>query len=232
VAKIEELNVMLSEKFPATHLRIGSTSPEQFKAALHSKPELCHTYLPFVLPYLRVHSDQNYLVQRISTLKQNVALADFRWNRGADEFIVQEYDDNNTKFMRKMLWSEQLPTDSDLMWRLFATYMDFHLSPAPLLALGDATKPFSNIYFVDAGAKPSVAQCLPSAFYVRYASKMPPIFEFVTDGGDDVAAPGKESDNLWMAILLMLAYIRKFHNSRLSHLHLSSLCLDRVLLSE
>jgi len=128
-AKIEELNVMFAEKFPSTHLRIGFTSPEQFKTALHSRPELCHTYLPFVLPYLRVHSDQNYLVQRIRKLAQNVALADFKWNKGGEEYIVEEYDDKNSKsafrklctfiyplfiakFMRKMSWSEQLPTDS------------------------------------------------------------------------------------------------------------------------
>lgn len=86
IQKIDETNRALSDKkLQMSHLKIGQSSLDVIKTALTSKTELCNTYLPFILPYLRVHSNQNYLVKRIRHLAENVALENFRWNSGGSE---------------------------------------------------------------------------------------------------------------------------------------------------
>lgn len=74
------------------HLKIGFTTPETFKSILSTKIELCNSYLPFILPYLRIHCNQNYLLQRIRLLAKNVAMECFKWNNGSAEDIFDETD--------------------------------------------------------------------------------------------------------------------------------------------
>lgn len=88
------MNIVLKEKFSSLHLKIGITTPEILKANLSTRMELCNSYLPFILPYLRIHSNQNYLVQRIRLLAENVALENFKWNSGNTEVIFDETDGN------------------------------------------------------------------------------------------------------------------------------------------
>lgn len=85
--KIEELNRMLAEKFTNLHVRIGQSALDAIQA---HKLELCNTWLPFLLPYIRVHSNQGYLVNRIRSLAQNIALEDFKWNGGEDTLVRDE----------------------------------------------------------------------------------------------------------------------------------------------
>lgn len=92
IEKIDEMNIVLKEKFASLHLKIGTTTPEVLKANLSSRMELCNSYLPFILPYLRIHSNQNYIVQRIRSLAENVALENFKWNSGNAEIIFDETD--------------------------------------------------------------------------------------------------------------------------------------------
>lgn len=90
VEKVDETNQLLSSKFSFLHLKVGSSTPDVMKSSLASKPELCNTFLPFILPYLSIHSNQNYLVQRIRRLSENVALEDFKWNAGGSESVRDE----------------------------------------------------------------------------------------------------------------------------------------------
>lgn len=91
VEKIDELNATLTEKFTNLHARIGHSSLEVLQT---HKADLCNTWLPFLLPYLRVHNNQQYVVTRIQTLAQNIALEDFKWNSGGENFITDENNGN------------------------------------------------------------------------------------------------------------------------------------------
>uniref|UniRef100_A0A915DBZ2 Uncharacterized protein n=1 Tax=Ditylenchus dipsaci TaxID=166011 RepID=A0A915DBZ2_9BILA len=61
--EIEEMNELLANKFTGAHLKIGASSVDTFMAAFATKAELRNTLIPFILPYLRIHSNQNYLVK-------------------------------------------------------------------------------------------------------------------------------------------------------------------------
>jgi hypothetical protein len=81
VDKIDELNSILTEKHSNIHVRIGQSSLDEIQS---HKADLYNTILPFILPYLRVHSNQSYVVNRVRSLSQNIALEDFKWNSGGD----------------------------------------------------------------------------------------------------------------------------------------------------
>ena len=85
--KIDELNKMLVEKYSNLHIRMGQSSLDAIQT---HKVDLGNTWLPFLLPYIRVHSNQTYLVNRVRTLAQNIALEHFKWNGGEDSLVRDE----------------------------------------------------------------------------------------------------------------------------------------------
>ena len=55
------------------------------------------SHLAAVLPYLKVCSEQTYLVSRLRQLAKTGALSQYRWNGGGED------------------WTERLPSDSELL---------------------------------------------------------------------------------------------------------------------
>ncbi|GMS87481.1 hypothetical protein PENTCL1PPCAC_9656, partial [Pristionchus entomophagus] len=45
-------------------------------------PELVQTTLPYILPYLQLHTNQAYLVSRLASLLLGSCMADFSWASG------------------------------------------------------------------------------------------------------------------------------------------------------
>lgn len=87
VEKIGQLNTHFIRSSPPIQLKLGETSLENILTLLSSKIELCSTALPLVLPYLRIHTNQTYLVQRIRELAADITLKEFNWNSGGKELI-------------------------------------------------------------------------------------------------------------------------------------------------
>ncbi|KAL3089504.1 hypothetical protein niasHS_006888 [Heterodera schachtii] len=236
VAKIDEVNAELCEKCPSSHLKVGTSSMEML---LTHKQHFSDTFLPFVLPYLRVHSNQQYVVSRLRTLCQNIALEEFKWDGGGEQTVRDESD----SFDRFISWGPQLPTDTELIWHLFCTYLDFHISPSSD-GVSELSKPFSNVFFVNssdgkfplalmrATIQPTKQQIVPDEladekYFIRLASARPPTFEIVVDGGETVILPCKnQPQNFWYVLILFLAHVTKMSHSRIGHIHLSSLSLN------
>lgn len=74
-------------------------------------------------------------------------------------------------------------TDSELIWLLFCTYMDFHLSPSSVAAsaVSEFNKPFTNVFFVKSDGKMPLSLGIdstvfqqqdefPGKFFVRMVS--------------------------------------------------------------
>ncbi|KAI1721380.1 transmembrane protein [Ditylenchus destructor] len=221
--KIDEMNDILSKKYSVLHLKIGSTAPDVLQSALLSKSELCNTLLPFLLPYLRIHSNQNYVVHRIRELSENIALEKFKWNSGGAETIYDE----KTGVTRKINWNEQLPTDSEFVWYCFSAYFDYQMSARSLLT-SDMLRPFSSKYFLDATVDSrSMDTSMLDSFFIRLASKQPPVFEFVVHNGSEVLVPNKETGNFWVVMLLLIAHVfRHDKHARIGNLSLSAISLN------
>lgn len=62
-----------------------------------------------------------------------------------------------------MDWNEQLPTDSEIIWCIFCTYMDFILAPCSTLTSAEPLKPFSSA-FTQKGDTPSSSN---ESYFIR-----------------------------------------------------------------
>uniref|UniRef100_A0A915LJ79 Ribosomal RNA methyltransferase FtsJ domain-containing protein n=1 Tax=Meloidogyne javanica TaxID=6303 RepID=A0A915LJ79_MELJA len=146
--KINEMNLELAEKHANMNITLGQTPIDLIQTAIAHRTDLCNTFLPFIIPYIRVHQNQQYVVNRIHSFSQNIALQEYKWNSGGDTIARDEKD----AFSRILPWNEQqkLLTDVELIWHLFCTYMDFHLSPCSsafsAFSSEIGNKPFSNLY--------------------------------------------------------------------------------------
>lgn len=78
------------------------------------------------------------------------------------------------EFTRLLGWTDQYPNDSDLLWHMFCTYMDFHLSPSPNTEFfsGEFVRAFSTVYFVKSPSTglPIGAKENTEAFFIRMVS--------------------------------------------------------------
>uniref|UniRef100_A0A914HBN2 Transmembrane protein 209 n=1 Tax=Globodera rostochiensis TaxID=31243 RepID=A0A914HBN2_GLORO len=239
VDKIDDINVDFAEKHQSLHLKVGSSSLETILA---HKDVLSTTFVPFVLPYLRAHNNQQYVVSRMRTLCRNIALEQFKWNGGGEQCARDE----NDSFDRLVHWSEQLPTDTELIWHLFCTYMDFHITPSSEGVSSEFNKPFTNVFFANLAdgklplalmrgnilqSKQQQQQQTPvelaEKFFIRMSSSRPPAFELIVDGGETIVLPCKDGPhNFWYVLILFLAHIAKMSQSRIGPIHLSSLSLN------
>jgi hypothetical protein len=172
--KIIEMNADLADKHSNLNITLGQTSIDMLQSAITHRTDLCNTFLPFIIPYIRIHQNQQYIVNRIHALSQNIALQEYKWNSGGDTFVKNE----NDAFSRLVPWSElqKLVTDVELIWHLFITYMDFHLSPYSsafsTFSSESGNKSFSNMFF----AKCSSSSSSTSSSTISTSSSVNDIF--------------------------------------------------------
>ncbi|MCP9259160.1 hypothetical protein DINM_002126 [Dirofilaria immitis] len=175
------------------HLKIGHSSVEALQTAASSKNDLLKSALPYVLPYLKTHEKQSYLIKRCRELSADVC----------------EHGYSPTE----RAWGPHLPTDAQLIWSWFAVYMDARMRTNPLV--NDIEMPFSSVFYLRKPAKPSPLQCMKKSFYIYQSSVHPPHFELVLDGGRERFEVDRGTKNLWRTILLFIQHIRLFNEGQL-----------------
>uniref|UniRef100_A0A8R1HZK8 Transmembrane protein 209 n=1 Tax=Caenorhabditis japonica TaxID=281687 RepID=A0A8R1HZK8_CAEJA len=125
VKHIDEVNKILEKEHANPILRIGSSSIDALKLAAMERDSLKSSNLPFLLPFLNVHSNQSYLVSRLRELNSHQFMDGYKWNSGGSE----PTDDvgHTTRLIRRP-WNDSLPTDAVLVFDLFLAYMDAQLN--------------------------------------------------------------------------------------------------------
>ncbi len=66
-------------------------------------------------------------------------------------------------------WGEHLPTDSQLILGLFATYLDGRLTTKSMVGTS-VEQPFTYAYILNHMAKPNALQSSTDAFYIHVVS--------------------------------------------------------------
>lgn len=66
-------------------MKIGQSSIDALESAVSSKVDLLSTSLPYIIPYLKVHEKQAYVVERARTLAKDSCMKEYYWNSGGDE---------------------------------------------------------------------------------------------------------------------------------------------------
>uniref|UniRef100_A0A915BX95 Transmembrane protein 209 n=2 Tax=Parascaris univalens TaxID=6257 RepID=A0A915BX95_PARUN len=219
VSNIDKMNEILTEEYPHLHLKVGRSSVEALQVALSSKGDLLCTVLPYLIPYLKVHEKQAYIVKRANELSVDVCMKEFDWQGGGSESLDKGNENSHSYSPPSIPWSEHLPTDAQLVWWWFCAYFDARMEANPMAA--DINMPFTSVFFLKKPNKPSAVQCHNTAFYVHQTSVYPPHFELVVDGGRERFEVGRGSRNLWRTILLFIQHARLFNNNRVG-----GLCID------
>ncbi|TKR64354.1 hypothetical protein L596_024905 [Steinernema carpocapsae] len=224
--EIEKLNEIVVREKITPHIKIGHNTLEQLQQALQQSHALHSTVLSYLIPYLRVVNNQEYLVSRVTQLATDVAMRDFKWQGGGSEV--------SDGIERKSTWNEQLPTDSELIWMLFCVFMDTQLTPQSLaITENDTQKPFTHTYTVPKAGRNAPIQRTPQAFYISMISTSPPHFQLFTEGGRTLVDCGKGGCNLFKILVLFFRHAQLFNNDAIDQIHLSSgtLNISRIFAS-
>uniref|UniRef100_A0AC34GQ99 Uncharacterized protein n=1 Tax=Panagrolaimus sp. ES5 TaxID=591445 RepID=A0AC34GQ99_9BILA len=152
--------------------------------------------LPYVLAFLRLHPNYVHFVKRILT-----------WARS--DYIFDYCPDATTQLSTS--WPEifpasktLLPTDSELIFRLFCFYMDTQCGLYPITFPYPCDLPFTHIHTLQEGKKPSDAQLSASGYYVEISDAQPITFKFNASRYPAIVTPA--TPNALITILMLLVY--------------------------
>ncbi|KAK4884245.1 hypothetical protein RN001_000516 [Aquatica leii] len=170
-----------------TDVQIGYVGLEHLRKTSQMAPVL--QYIPslsILIPFLEISSNQEYLVKRIKELGKGGCMSNFKWNSGAN-FNGKE-------------WNNSLPTDSEIIMHLFATYMDNQL---PLVPNRPDMKPFSDSHYI------KLKQEIPSStkIAIQQCSEKPPHFCVVV--GNEVFQMVQGYNNLFHTLLFFLYQVNE-----------------------
>ncbi|VDN93674.1 unnamed protein product [Brugia pahangi] len=221
LVKIDEINAVftkayINQKFQShahLHLKIGHSSVEALQTAASSKSDLLKSALPYILPYLKIHEKQSYLIKRCRELCADVCMKNYNWQGGGYELVERKEEGEQDYSPTERVWGPHLPTDAQLIWSWFSIYMDARMGTNPLIS--DIEMPFSSVFYLKKPAKPSPLQCMKKSFYIYQSSIHPPHFALVLDGGRERFEVDRGTRNLWRTILLFIQHIRLFNEGQL-----------------
>ncbi|VDO32961.1 unnamed protein product [Onchocerca flexuosa] len=219
VSKIDEINAIFIKacfSHAHLHLKIGHSSVEALQTAASSKNDLLKSALPYILPYLKVHEKQSYLIKRCRDLSADVCMRNYNWQGGGYEPVERKEEGEHGYSPTERAWGPHLPTDAQLIWSWFAVYMNARMGTNPLVS--DIEMPFSSVFYLRKPAKPSPLQCMKKSFYIYQSSIHPPHFELVLDGGRERFEVDRGTKNLWRTILLFIQHIRLFNEGQLGNI--------------
>uniref|UniRef100_A0A915PGG7 DUF4220 domain-containing protein n=1 Tax=Setaria digitata TaxID=48799 RepID=A0A915PGG7_9BILA len=216
LSKVNEINAMFMKSHTHLHLKIGQSSVEALQSAASSKSDLLKSALPYILPYLKTHEKQAYLIKRCRELSDDVCMKNYNWQGGGCEPVERKEEGEHGYSPTERPWGPHLPTDAQLIWSWFAVYMDARMGTNPLVS--DIEMPFSSIFYLKKPAKPSSLQCMKKSFYIYQSNIHPPHFELVLDGGRERFEVDRGAKNLWRTILLFIQHIRLFNEGQLGNI--------------
>ncbi|KAF5270860.1 hypothetical protein FQA39_LY08305 [Lamprigera yunnana] len=168
-------------------VQIGHVSLERLRKTAQMIPVLQNIpNLSILISFLEVCGNQEYLVKRIKELSRGGCMSDFKWNSGST-FNGKE-------------WNDSLPTDSEIIIHLFATYMDTQLLPLPNCP---DTKPFTGTYYI------KLSEEIPQSttICIQYFSQKPPHFRILI--GNEVYPMVQGYNNLFNTILFFLYQVNE-----------------------
>lgn len=163
------------------------------------------TNLPLLIPYLNLHPNHDYLVNRIRELAKGSDISLYRWNSGGS------YKGNK--------WDSSFPTDAQIIIHLFCTYMDSMVPPT--LTIAD-TQPFTSRFFASA---PQRYEDIQGVIALYQTQILPPNFSLLTKDKSLLAVP-KGRLNLFHSIVAFLHYCYHKESGMLGQVNLSLLGLN------
>ncbi|VDP32633.1 unnamed protein product [Soboliphyme baturini] len=197
VAEIDNVDIKLKD-LSRSNLTLGECTLSDLQH-LSTRADISAS-ICLLWPYLELCVHQSYLVARLRQLAADSCISCFKWD--------------SSSVPRGKAWDEHLPTDTEVVFHCFCTYMNTRLPPNPLYLDGKA---FTDRYVVRFGNKPQMNRSFP----VLYQSSLnPPHFVLLFNGEQyDV---GKGKYNMFLTLILFLQILKIKSNGFLGSVSLHS----------
>uniref|UniRef100_A0A5S6QRW8 Transmembrane protein 209 n=1 Tax=Trichuris muris TaxID=70415 RepID=A0A5S6QRW8_TRIMR len=184
VGEVDRINEVFAE-LSRPDVKVGESPVTTLQSILTARSEQLST-LASVIRYLEISTNQEYLVGRIRCLAKDSAIAEYKWNAGGS-------------FGQKS-WDEHLPTDTEILFHLFCTFLDNQLPVSPLCLDG---RTFSAEHVAKA---PNVPCPCASTLCIYQTSVNPPHFQLIQ--GIEWHDMGKGKNNFFYTIILFLQALK------------------------
>ncbi|XP_057297066.1 transmembrane protein 209-like [Hydractinia symbiolongicarpus] len=196
VKEIDDINKRLTS-MGSPDLHLGVISHSSLQSLQTTKGQHLPS-LQSVVPYLDVTTNQEYLVSRIKELATGGCLRLYRWDEGGS--------------YKNKPWNPDLPTDAQIVFNLFCTYMDTHLPSNPRYAEG---KSFTGLHYLKTPAKPGDKK---SSLVLYQSRTQKPYFKVLVE--DEICELPKGRNNLFCAIVVFLYYAKRNYHGMLQRVNL------------
>ncbi|KAF9972933.1 hypothetical protein BGZ73_003877 [Actinomortierella ambigua] len=155
-------------------------------------------------------TNRKYVVERIQAF--GPLLSQFKWDSEGVRW------DNGRK-----AWTPDLPTDTQILMHLFATFLDLAMPAQPLDGYGRFPFSYKHLVSVDVKPDPNVA------IQIKQSAKNPPCYHLVVNGNVWEIVPKRM--NIWYTLVLFIHVVMKESGGYLGQVHFGSraLGLDSVV---
>ena len=203
IKEIDRYNKILVDIGSPEH-QIGLISMSVLRQlAINRQDQLSN--LPLLIPYLSLHPNHDYLVNRIRELARGSDISLYRWNSGGT--------------YKSKKWDSSFPTDAQILIHLFCTYMDSMIPPT--LSIAD-THPFTSRFFSSA---PQRFEDTQGAIAIYQTQILPPNFSLLIKDKGLLSVP-KGRLNLFHSLVAFLHYCYYKESGMLGQVNLSLLGLN------
>ncbi|KAF9926244.1 hypothetical protein FBU30_004139 [Linnemannia zychae] len=111
-------------------------------------------------------------------------------------------------------WTQDLPTDSQIIMHLFTVYMDLAMPPQPSQSFDRF--PFSYRHYVPMEAKPDATTSLQ----IKQTAKYPPNYDLVVDGAMWEVVPKRL--NVWYTLVIFIFMVMKEHGGYIGQINIGT----------
>ncbi|KAI6176775.1 hypothetical protein M3Y97_00835300 [Aphelenchoides bicaudatus] len=218
---IEETNKLLAQS--AANFSIGTSAVDLLVMAMMQKPDLNSTKMPYLLPFLRIHSNQTLLIHKMREFAHRPFVLHETLGSGSK---------SKTSFEKlgfgNIQTEPEFMTEAEFLFQLFCTYLDYRLS---VNAFGDTKRPFSSVYVLKENDRPSFNQLSTHSFFIYARNKREIAFDFAINGGMDFYVTSTtETESMFAAFMLLIVYAKQYANGYLGDMRVDSKGLDLLRL--
>uniref|UniRef100_A0A0N4ZXA6 Transmembrane protein 209 n=1 Tax=Parastrongyloides trichosuri TaxID=131310 RepID=A0A0N4ZXA6_PARTI len=231
--RIESANAQFLKDFPGHHLKIGDNSVETFQYLVSSKPEIFrNSDLGYVLPFLKVCQDQEYLIKRLNELATDYSLKNYLWKvieKASTGDVIRLLTNNKstacvddtTSSTEKKFAPPKRASDTEILLHMFLTYLDHVLTSNPFAGYKTVDMPFSAIYFLKTPDEPSVVHRAYSSFYLHLDKLNPVHMRLVINGGEEIMDLGTDQNNFFRTIVIFIQHCYLYNNRMIDKIRLN-----------
>jgi len=221
VRTIHETNTIISN---FTNVRLGSNSIDEIKELISRTSSFMPDVAP-IIHYLSVcPQDQKHLMKKLEKWAKSDIMYGFSSTLQADpapSFTTERTLNSPSRV--------SLPTEGELVFKLFCAYMDCQISPFPITRPYEHDKPFTHAYSISGSA---LGKKVPASSYFVELDDSSPLMGFRFHTKYPIPVVTMKTTAAITIIIALLAHTHSFNGGSFNGLELEKIDLGPELLTD